>query len=75
MTDPWRANLIPGPDTLRLYLGSKRTGYAIVRDDRWPQMWRIRSPDGELSDMVNLTRAKDAALAAVGQPRGGIEWK
>ena len=24
-------------------------------------MWRIRYPDGWLSDMVNLTRAKDAA--------------
>jgi hypothetical protein len=26
-------------------------------------MYRIRFPDGGLSDMVNLTRAKDAALA------------
>jgi hypothetical protein len=26
-------------------------------------MCRIRFPDGGLSDMVNLTRAKDAALA------------
>jgi hypothetical protein len=26
-------------------------------------MYRIQFPDGGLSDMVNLTRAKDAALA------------
>jgi hypothetical protein len=24
-------------------------------------MWRVRSADGQLSDIVNLTRAKDAA--------------
>ena len=28
-------------------------------DAKWPGMWRVRWPDG-LSDMVNLTRAKDA---------------
>ena len=38
----WRANLIPSPDTLRLYLAGKRTGFAIVRDDRYPNMWRVR---------------------------------
>jgi hypothetical protein len=26
-------------------------------------MWRIRHTDGRLSDMVNLTRAKDAGMA------------
>src|SRR5262249_26244406 len=36
----------------------------IVPDDRWPGMYRLRLPDGTLSDMVNLTRAKDA-LAVV----------
>jgi hypothetical protein len=25
-------------------------------------MWRVRLPNGGASDMVNLTRAKDAAL-------------
>jgi hypothetical protein len=33
-------------------------------DGRWPNMWRIRRPDGSRSDMVNLTRAQDAALGA-----------
>jgi hypothetical protein len=36
----------------------------IVPDSKWPGMYRIRLPDGSLSDMVNLTRAKDA-LAAI----------
>jgi hypothetical protein len=36
----------------------------IVPDERYPGMYRLRLPDGSLSDVVNLTRAKDA-LAAV----------
>jgi len=31
----------------------------IVPDPLWPSMWRIKFADGRLSDMVNLTRAKD----------------
>jgi hypothetical protein len=35
---------------------------AIVEPDaKYPFLYRIRYPDGHLSDMVNLTRAKDAA--------------
>jgi hypothetical protein len=35
--------------------------YRIVPDAEWPGMYRIiRRPDGSLSDMVNLARAKDA---------------
>src|SRR5689334_11213315 len=34
----------------------------VVPDDRWPGMWRVRRHDGRLTDMVNLTRAKDAAM-------------
>jgi hypothetical protein len=37
---------------------------AIVPDERFPGMYRLKRADGSLSDMVNLTRAKDA-LAAV----------
>jgi hypothetical protein len=33
----------------------------IVPDDSYPSMWRIRTRDGSLSDMVNRTRARDAA--------------
>jgi hypothetical protein len=32
----------------------------IVPDGKWSGMYRIRRPDGSLSDMVNLTWAKDA---------------
>ena len=35
----------------------------VVPDTVYPGMWRIiRSPDGRLTDMANLTRAKDAAV-------------
>jgi hypothetical protein len=33
----------------------------VVRDAVYPGMWRVRWPDGRLSDMANLTRSKDAA--------------
>src|SRR5262249_33764167 len=35
----------------------------VVPDTVCPGMWRIRSPDGRLTDMANLTRAKDAAVS------------
>ena len=38
----------------------------IVQDVRYPDMWRVRLPDGTISDMVNLTRAKDAAMWLTG---------
>jgi hypothetical protein len=41
----------------RLYLGSRLSGYSIVPDKHYPQMWRIRRPDGSLSDIVNRTRS------------------
>jgi hypothetical protein len=37
----------------------------IVRDARYPNMYRLRLPDGTLSDTVNLTRAKDALRALI----------
>jgi hypothetical protein len=47
-----------------LYLrGRRRRLIAIAPDGQWPGMWRVRYPDGGLSDMVNLSRAKDAAAA------------
>jgi hypothetical protein len=36
----------------------------IVPDAKYPSMYRLRRPDGSLSDMVNLSRAKDALLWA-----------
>jgi hypothetical protein len=47
-----------------LYVGGKgRPIIGIEPDAQWPGMWRVRHPDGNLSDMVNLSRAKDAALS------------
>jgi hypothetical protein len=36
---------------------------AIVPDPTWSGMWRVKLPSGLLTDMVNLTRAKDAAVS------------
>ncbi len=58
-------------ETLRLGAQGRKL-VEVVPDAKWPGMWRVRSLDGSLSDMVNLTRAKDAALSAalrvLGQP-------
>jgi hypothetical protein len=35
-------------------------GYSVLPDKTYPGMYRIRKPDGTLSDMLNVTRAKDA---------------
>jgi hypothetical protein len=39
----------------------RRVVASIVPDSKWPQMWRVSLPNGQLSDMVNLSRARDAA--------------
>ena len=46
-----------------LYNKSRRL-VRIVRDEKYPTMWRVQMPDGRLTDMVNRTRAKDAANSA-----------
>jgi hypothetical protein len=33
----------------------------VVPDSKYEKMFRVRLPNGHLTDMVNLTRAKDAA--------------
>jgi hypothetical protein len=38
-----------------------RTIVEIVEDSKYPGMWRVKKPDGSLTDMVNITRARDAA--------------
>ena len=44
----------------------------IVADARWPGMWRLQLADGTLTDLVNLTRARDAlaSLAAARRSQG-----
>ena len=48
----------------RITLCQRRGGRVMATiepDSTWPSMWRVRMPDGHLTDLVNLTRAKDAA--------------
>jgi hypothetical protein len=48
---------------LSLYHGNNRNPLLTVEPDlKYTGMYRIRFPEGGLSDMVNLTRAKDAAI-------------
>lgn len=47
--------------------GSKPLPRGIVHDAVYPNMYRVVLPDGSLSDMVNLTRARDAAAALAGR--------
>jgi hypothetical protein len=52
----------------------------VVPDARWPGMWRMLWPDGRLSDMTNLARAKDAASTlcereSPGKDRRRFHWK
>jgi len=46
----------------RLYIGRRYTGLELIPDEKYPQMWRVKYKD-TVSDMVNRTRAKDAAFA------------
>jgi hypothetical protein len=34
--------------------------YTVVPDPDRPKMYRVRRPDGSLSNMVNLSRARNA---------------
>jgi hypothetical protein len=52
-----------------LHIGRQPTGFLVCPDGVWAGMWRIHAPDGRVSDMVNLPRAKDAAVAWA-RPRG-----
>jgi hypothetical protein len=43
--------------------GSTRPSIAIEGDPVFPEMWRVRLPDGSLSGMVNRVRCKEAAAS------------
>jgi hypothetical protein len=49
----------------KLILGTRNTGCKIIPDATWPMMFRVEYPPGTISDMTNLTRAKDAAISIV----------
>jgi len=48
------------PQSVTLRRRPPRLDPRIVPDEHWPGMFRIRRPDGSLSDMANLTRCRDA---------------
>jgi hypothetical protein len=52
------------PKSVTLRRKPRKLDPRIVSDPKWPGMYRLRRRDGSLSDMVNLSRAKDA-LAVV----------
>ena len=63
--------MIFGRDRLRwdgpaLKLNGKGKALANIEpDSRYPSMWRVQLPCGQLSSMVNQTRAREAAMAHV----------
>ena len=67
--------------TMDLYVGRKRSGISVEPDPFWAGMWRIHQNDN-VSDMVNLDRAKDAAItwlrppgSVSGTPKQVLSWK
>ena len=47
---------------LTMLKSHRRVVATIEPDSKWPGMWRVRC-GGSISDLVNLSRAKDAAIA------------
>jgi hypothetical protein len=56
----WRLN---GHRLCLFHGASRRPLVSIKPDSKYPSLFRIRYPNGELSEMVNLSRAKEAASA------------
>jgi hypothetical protein len=50
-------------DGRQLRLKTGRLLATVEPDGTWVGMFRVRLPDDRVTDMVNLTRAKDAAIA------------
>jgi hypothetical protein len=64
--------------TWDLHNGAGKPLLRVVRDGCYPGMWRVCYPDGRLSDMANLPRAKDAAEVISLRAFSGIRlfrWK
>lgn len=64
----------------RLMQGKRYMPIEVLPDHQWPGMYRVRY-QGKISDLVNLTRAKDAAVAlveaslnALQKPRPFLPW-
>jgi len=56
-----------------LFIGRKFTGIVVRPDGKYPDMYRVHRPGRPISDMVNLARAKDAALAFA-HIGGGVDF-
>ncbi len=54
----------PHWDGDKLMQGKRAMPIEVLPDDQWPGLYRVHY-QGKISDMVNLTRAKDAAVAMV----------
>jgi hypothetical protein len=51
----------PASTAEKLLSVTRRHGaFTIVADAAWPGMYRVKCPDGTLTEMINLARAKDA---------------
>ena len=71
---------LAAPEHHLFYGGSRTPIFRVVPDSTYPGMWRVVLPDGSLSDMANLTWAKDAAfvMADRGPPRRNqslLRWR
>jgi hypothetical protein len=53
----------PTGDGLAVCIGRSKAIVWVIADDKHPSMYRMRLPDGRVSDMANLARIKDAALS------------
>jgi hypothetical protein len=74
MKDRSHLNWARGANGFALHVGrSHNPVLHVVPDKRWPQMWRIRDRDNSLSDLLNLTRAKDAAQSQALADLGGAQ--
>jgi hypothetical protein len=57
-----------GSDGVLSLVGHRRSGH-VQPDRATPGMWRVQWTDGQLSDLTNLTRAKDALARFVESER------
>jgi len=63
------------PASYALHYGRQTTPLCHVNpDEKYPSMYRIHWPNGSVSDMVNLTRAKDAAVHLAIAKDGSLNW-
>jgi hypothetical protein len=58
-----RRHLVWEGPRLRLHSNRGRVLATIEPDPDWPKMYRVRLPDGHVSDMANISWAKDAAAS------------